>query len=296
MPSRRGIVLIVLFWLATVGYVGYRDVWPRLFRDTAPTVWIDLSDEATQTVPVRWGLYRGENRVGTVTTQMVYDAGPNLFRFVTKYRDFLDEVPPISCHVPEMELTTTLNRAGILHGQSMTGTLIAKYFGLKVATGTARIECVVHDGELVGNCHLESDFFPTIDEPLEPTPVPDGQVLNPLQPVNRLRGIRPGLRWVIYKIDPLGDAIANATKHVLAKKGINSSLFAPKVTERQSLIATVSDVPEVLKFKRGEFSCWTIEIRDERGTTTIWVREKDGFVMQQIANYHGDSMRLEREE
>lgn len=296
MPSRRGVILIVLFWLATVGYVGYRDVWPRLVRDSAPTVWIDLSDEATQTVPVRWALYRGEARVGTVTTQMVYDAGPNLFRYVTKYRDFQVDVQPIRCTVPEMELTTILNRAGGLHGQTMNGKLIAKLLGQEMARGSARVECVVHDGALVGTCRLDSDFFPSFEQPIEPTPVPDGQVLNPLQPVNRLRGLKPGLRWMIYEVDPLGDALANATKQVLAKKGLGSSMFAPKPVDRQSMIATVSDAPELLKLKRGEFACWTIEVRGDRGTTTIWVREKDGFVMQQVANAHGDIMRLEREE
>jgi hypothetical protein len=296
MPSTRGIAFIALFWLATVGYVGYRDVWPRLVRDAAPTVWIDLSDEATQAVPVRWGLFRGDVRVGTVLTQMNYDAATDQFRFVTKYREFQLDVQPIRCSVPEMELTTLLNRSGALCGQSMHGTLIAKYLGLKVATGTARIDCMVRDGELVGICRLDSEYFPTIEEPLEPTPVPDGQVLNPLQPVNRLRGVRPGLRWVIYANDPLGDAIANATAQVLKKKGVGSSLFTPKPTERKSMIATVSDVAEPLRTVRGDFQCWAIEVRGDQGTATIWVRASDGFVMRQVAQLNGETLRLERED
>lgn len=296
MPSRIGIVFILIFWLATVGYVGYRDVWPRLVRDAAPTVWIDLSDEATQTVPVRWGLYRGETRVGTMNSQMVFDTVSEQFRFVTKYREFQVDVQPIRCVVPEMELTTQLDRSGQLRGQTLHGMLIAKLLGQELARGTATIECVVRDGELVGQCRLESDFFPPIEEPLEATPVPDGQVLNPLQPVNRLRGVRAGLRWVIYENDPLGDAIANATKQVLKKKGLGSSLFAPKPTERQSMIATVSDEPEMIHTAKGDHRCWSIEIRGERGTATIWVRASDGFVMRQIAVVGGDSLRLEREE
>lgn len=296
MPSLRGIALIVLFWLATVGYVGYRDVWPRLVRDAAPTVWIDLSDEASQSVPVRWGLFREGRRIGTVTTQMSYDAGPDQFRFVTRYRDFDVEIQPLRCLVPEMELTTILNRTGTLRGTTMNGTLIAKFLGQEMARGSARVECVVRDGELVGNCHLDSDFFTAIDEPLEPTPVPDGQALNPLQPVNRLRGLRPGLRWVLYEINPLGDALANATKQVLAKKGLGSSFFAPKPTERQSMIATVGDEPEPLRLARGEWNCWVVEVRGDRGTTTVWVRVADGFVMKQVAKSNGDTMTLVRED
>ncbi len=296
MPTRVGIVFIVLFWLATVGYVGYRDVWPRIVRDAAPTVWIDLTDEATQSVPVRWGLFRGETRVGTVNSQMHFDPVAEQFRFVTKYREFQVDVQPIRCIVPEMELTTLLDRSGQLRGQTLNGGLIAKLMGQELARGTAKIDCVVHDGELVGHCRLESDFFATIEEPLEATPVPDGQVLNPLQPVNRLRGVRAGLRWVLYENDPLGDAIANATKQVLKKKGISSTLFSPKPTERQSMIATVSDEPETIRTAKGDHRCWSIEVRGERGTATIWVRAADGFVMRQVAIVGGDSLRLERED
>lgn len=288
--------MILLFWASTLGYVGYLDIWPRLTRDSAPMAWIDLSDEASQSVPVRWGLYRGDSRSGTVTTQMVYDANRDHFHFVSKYRDFQVEVQPIRCLVPEMELKTTLNRAGQIHSQTMNGSLVAKFLGQEMGRGSARIECTVQNGVLVGNCHLESDFFDAIDQPLEPIPVPDGHVLNPLQPVNRLRGLRPGLRWVLYESDPLGDAIANATKQVLAKKGISSLLFTPKVQDRQSMIATVSDEPEKLQLKRGEFLCWTIEVRGERGITTIWVRESDGVVMQQTARASGETIRLERED
>ena len=296
MPSRRGVAFIVLFWLATMGTVAYRDVWPRLVRDSAPTVWIDLSDEATQTVPVRWALYRNDVRAGTVSTQMVYDADRDEFHFQTKYRDFQVEVPPIRCLVPEMEQTTVLKRSGQLGGQRLQGTLVAKYLGLEVARGSARIECIVRDGELVGNCRLDSDFFQAIDEPLEPTPVPDGQVMNPLQPVNRLRGVRAGLRWVIYKTDPLRDAVANATAQVIKKKGFGAMFLSPKPAERESLIATVSDQTEILKLPRGEHRCWTIEIRGERATMTVWVRESDGYVMRQVANDGSEILRLERED
>lgn len=296
MPGRRDIALIVSFWFATVGYVGYRDVWPRLVRDTAPTVWIDLSDEATQTVPVRWGLFRDGAKIGTVTTQMSYDAGRDAFEFTTKFRDYKEEFPPIQCVVPEMEQTTVLSRTGQLREQRMQGTLIANFLGREVARGTARIHCVVRDGELVGHCHLDSDFFDKFEEPLEPTPVPDGQVLNPLQPVNRLRGVKPGLRWIVHEINPLAEALDNAKRQVFAKKGLSSTLFAPKTTERESMIATVGDAPELLATKRGEVSCHVIEIRGDRGTTTVWVRVADGFVMKQVANSKGDAIALVRDE
>lgn len=295
MPSRRGVVVILLFWLATTGYVGYRDVYPRLFADAAPTVWIDLSDEATQALPVRWTLYRGEQRVGGVTTQMSPDAAADAFRFVTKYHgDLAVDIFGVSFRVPDYEMTMLLDRRGQLLAQKMEAAFAVKFFGLS-RSGTATVEGVVKDGQLTGACKLVAEDFGTVEEPLKPTPVPDGQMLNPLQPVNRLRGVKPGMRWVIYEINPMGEAIANI-KNFMLKKNLGTSLLSSESTEPDAMIATVGDRPEALKLKRGEHECWVIEVRGAHGTTTVWVRVRDGHVMQQVAKVEGDTMRLEREE
>lgn len=295
MPTRRSVALILLFWLATLGYVGYRDVWPRLFADRTPAVWIDLSDEATQTVPVRWALFRGDARVGTVTTQMSYDAAGDVFHFATKYRGELQlEIFGLTFKVPEFEMTTTVNRAGQLRAQKMVADFQVRRFGLSLG-GTGTTDAVVRDGHLVGQCKLVADTLGTVEQQLEPTPVPDGQVLNPLQPVNRLRGVRPGMRWVIYEVNPLGEAVTGI-KDTMLKNGFGTALLSSKPAERASLIATVADAPERLKLKRGEFDCWVIDVRGDSGSTTVWVRVSDGYVMQQLAKLEGESMRLEREE
>lgn len=295
MPTRRGVALILLFWLVTVGYVGYRDVWPRLFADTAPTVWIDLSDEATQTVPVRWSLYRGDQRVGGVTTQMSYDAPADAFQFVTKYHgDLAVDIIGVNFKVPDYEMTMLLTRTGQLRAQKMSAGFAVKFFGLSRG-GTAAVDCVVDEGKLVGTCKLVAEDFGTVEEPLKPTPVPEGQILNPLQPVNRLRGVRPGMRWVICEVNPMGEAIASI-KNFMLKKNLGTSLLNSESTEQDAMIATVGDQPERVKLKRGEYDCWVIEIRGAHGTTTVWVRVTDGHVLQQVAKVEGETMRLEREE
>jgi hypothetical protein len=294
MPSRRGVLLILSFWLVTLGYVGYRDVWPRLFADKAPAVWIDLSDEATQTVPVRWAFYLNDDRVGTVTTQMSYEAGTDAFTFATKYRgDLKRDVFGYSVKVPEFDMTTTVNRAGELRAQKMVAAFQVKALGLSLG-GKGATDAVVRDGQLVGNCRLDSDTFGTFEAPFEPAPVPEGQVLNPLQPVNRLRGVRPGMRWVIYEVNPLAEAV-NGIRETVGKK-FGTALLNGKPPARTSLVATVADAPEVLKLSRGEHECWVIDIRGDTGSTTVWVRVRDGHVMQQRAKLEDDTMRLERED
>ncbi|QEL13662.1 hypothetical protein [Limnoglobus roseus] len=295
MPTRRGVVLILIFWLCTVGYVGYRDVWPHLFADTAPTAWIDLSDEATQALPVRWELYRGDTRVGKVSTQMSYDASTDGFRFVTKYRgDLAVDLLGVAFNIPTYDMSTTLDRVGRLRAQTMSATFAVKTV-LFSNGGTATTEGVVKDGTLTGSYKLVAEGFDSVEGPLKPTPVPDGQALNPLQPVNRLRGVRPGMRWLIYEVNPMGEAIAGLKDTILKKMG-TSLLTGSEPAERPAMIATVGDRPEVLKLKRSEYDCWVIEVRGEHGTTTVWVRVSDGSVMQQVAKLEGETMRLEREE
>ena len=85
MPSRLGIGFIVLFWLAATAHVGYREVWPRFFSDGPPPLRIDLADEAAQTVPTYWDVYRGDQRVGKLTTRMQYVPEDDTFRFLNTY-------------------------------------------------------------------------------------------------------------------------------------------------------------------------------------------------------------------
>src|SRR5262249_17825290 len=53
---------------------------------------------------------------------------------------------------------------------------------------------------------------------LPPVEVPPrGSVLNPSQPVNKLRGLRPGQRWRIPVVDPLTDSLKSALPSLAAR-------------------------------------------------------------------------------
>jgi hypothetical protein len=292
MPKRPGVVLIILFWLTTVSYIVYRDVLPQLFGDSAPRVWIDLSDEATQAIPIRWTMYRNGAQFGRVSTNMSFDAGTELFQYSTKYRELNIELETVKCTIPELEITTAVNRAGQLRAQGIKLQVQAKLKGIEIGSAHGIIESVVHENVLVGNCRLTSTLFPPIEQPLEPTPVPDGQVINPMQPVNRLRGVQPGMRFVIYEINPLGDALKIIEEAVI-KKYLQTTLFKSKPTERKSLIATVGDRPEALERKSGPVDCWVIDFRSDSGTSKVWVRVSDGQVLQQLASVSGETLRRE---
>lgn len=293
MPSRRGLALIALFWFATTGYVVYRDVWPRWFGDAPPPVQIDLTDEATLSLPVRWSVYRGDKKIGSLTTRMQYVPADDTFRFISSYRDLVIEVAALNVTltlvVPALETTTRVTREGELREQSMTGTIEARERGLKLAEAKATVQGKVERGELVGTCRLDSPLF-RLDRPLTPVPVPRGAALNPLQPLNRLRDVRPGKRWVIHETNPLFEAVDGLTRELL--KQANVTLPAAK---RPELIAEVRRSPESLDLPTGRVGCWVIEYRTEQPVARTWVSVDDGRVMQQEAFGMGD-LRITRED
>lgn len=286
MPSRTGIVGVVLFWLATLGYVGYRDVWPRYFSAGPPPLRIDLTDEATQTLPARWGIFRGPDKIGTLTTWMEYAAADDTFWFRSKYNRLTFDYSHVTIAAPELETAVRVTRDGDLREQTMAGKFEARITGLTLGA-TAAVDARVENGLLVGRAKIVPPpaFGRPIDKPLDPTPVPGGQVLNPMMPVNRLRDIQPGRRWVIRESDPLRDSLTAAFPILAQQRG------GPK-----DLIAEVRSDPEVLTVKGVPIECRVIEYRGDEVTATTWVAISDGRVLRQEAAGFGEKLRFERED
>lgn len=282
MPTRPVVALIVAFWLATLTLVGYRDVWPRLMASGPPPIAVDLSDEATQYVPIHWRVLRGDKQIGSLTTRLVYRDSDDTFEFVSTYKDLKIEVAKVELGIPEMTTRTRVTRSGSLREQSMSATL---------RLGDLRAEIHVEgrneNGTFVGRCRIEAM---KLDEPLAPVPVKDGQALNPLQPVNRITGIRPGQSWFVNEIDPLGDALA-----ALFKQKFQGLVPEQK---KEPLFAEVLPDPEPLTWgkKRDEAMCWVIAYRSGEARARTWVRIGDGKVLRQEASLMGDRIALERDE
>jgi len=283
MPSRPVVALIVAFWTATLGLVFYRDLWPRLMASGPPPIAVDLSDEATQYIPIKWKVFRGDKPIGQLTTKLAYQDADDTFEFTSRYKDLRIEVGPLQLVIPEMTTTTRVTRSGSLREESMTG---------KLRLGDIHAEATVHgrneSGTFVGRCEIVSPLF-NLKSDLAPIPVKDGQALNPLQPVNRIVNIRPGQHWFVHEIDPLGDAL----KALFREKG-----FALPEREKEPLEAVIGAEPETLVWgtAREEATCWVISYRSGEARAKTWVRVSDGKVLRQEATLLEDRISLEREE
>ena len=284
MPTRPVVALVVVFWIGTLALVGYRDVWPRLSAGGPPPIAVDLSDEATQYVPVKWKVLRGEKPIGTLTTTLAYQDSDDTFEFTSQYKDVRIEVARVELVIPDMTTRSRVTRAGSLREQAMTGTLRLGDFRAEV-----NVRGQNRGGTFIGHCSIDSPLF-KVDRELSPVPVAEGQALNPLQPVNRIAGIRAGQRWMVREIDPLGDALA-----ALFQEKFQSAIPERK---REPLLAEVGASPEPLTWgkRKDEDVCWVIAYRAGEARARTWVRVSDGKVLRQEASLLEDRIALERDE
>ena len=297
MPARPTVVAIVLFWLAAVGWVGYRDVWPRLAASGPPPIAVDLGDEASQLVPVRWVVLRGDKNVGRLNTKMAYVDADDTFRLTHQYTQLTFDLGRVRVVFPEVTLITRVTRAGDLREQAMTGkmhVLLEKGDGhMKLADASAKMEGTVTDRVFRGTADIDSPIF-TVNRDLDPVPVPDGQALSPLQPVGRLGGVRGGQRWVVHEINPLRDAMRSLMKGFSGQVGIG----LPD-EPREAFVATVRDAPEPLAWGKDKAAvpCWVIDYRGPANARVrTWVRTDDGRVLRQEAERDGEVLALERDD
>lgn len=299
MPSRPVVVGIVLFWAATAGLVLYRDLWPRLAASGPPPIAVELADEATaQGIGSGWAVLHNGNRVGRLLTKTTYQDADDTFRFGYKYSKVTFDVPGGQVEFPDVTVSTKVTRSGELREQAMAGRMVVRlarrgkdgqtvYDTLGEAEAT--VEGRVEGGVFVGRCDIKSPVF-NAKRDLTPVPVPEGQVLGPLQPVNRLANVRPGQRWTVREVDPLGQALAVLFREQLGRQG-----FELPEEKREPLIARVGDEPEPPP--GGGDPCWVIEYREgDEVRARTWVRVADGKVLRQEAFRAGETVALVREE
>lgn len=309
MPSRSCTLAILAFWLGTMGWYCWKDVWPRLRPGERQPYTIDLSEEVTSPVePRRWDLYRNGRRVGWANTWVKYrreddtyalfgkygfnlgeDAGPNATKMEFSFLKGLVRIQANS-----MQSTNWVTRDGDLRelkGQvSLTAFGPADLIAGKGAAVEVRVAGRVQDGTL--RPHWRLRVGPHGDEKAweferdtEPVQVANNHsVLNPLQPWNRLHNIRPGQTWRVQLFDPLAESASASINTVMP-------VNLPRV---EYLDAVVHEVPDDQPWDKQTVSCLIVEYRGENFHAKTWVRESDGLVIRQEATRDEDTPQEER--
>src|SRR5262245_30397377 len=166
MPSRIVQMLIVLFWLGTLGWFAERELGPRLFPGQAPPFVIELADEATTQGQTFWTIYRGEREIGKAKTSLRYLNQEDAFELTSELKEVeLTEIKFFSMYIYVATMTNkyVVTRRGELRSMSTRGELRAenkrrddrRLPGRAMFTATASFEGRVADGKLLRTAKIE---------------------------------------------------------------------------------------------------------------------------------------------
>jgi hypothetical protein len=276
MPSRYVVLSIVAFWLASMSWLFYRDIRPRLGPDNPPPFSIDLADEA-HAHQVRWTLFRDGKRHGYADTFVHYRPEDDTFDVHGVFKLWYAEDQKGTAD-QTIESIYRVTRDGDLRAIRATVTL-----AILGATVTGELTGRIQGGRFAPHLHVTGPSL-NLERELDAVEVTRrASVLNPLQPVNRLAGVHRGQRWRTPVVDPLANAISVAVQH--------------KPVETKWLQALVLPETQALDMGRdGLVPALVVEYTGEDIMARTWVREIDGLVLRQEVTRQGETLALQRDE
>ena len=298
MPPRTIVGLILVFWLFSIAYLVYREYWPWWRTNAPPPFLVELADEAEPLV-AHWSIQRGDQKVGSAITTMTclkdntieLSSTINNFEFNVHVPPF----PPVSVKVPTLHTMQRVTRDGQLVSVRSRLQLHVMALGLKLefkASLTGR----VRDGKLYATSTLDSPLGRSEHE-LEPIDMQMGNVLNPMQPIAKVR-VRPGQHWKMSNVDPLGEAFNLSIQHLLGQLSKESKPIKLKVQTPKVLLARVASEPRTWSFETRSVSCHVIEYKSEDDSISgsTWVAVESGMVMRQEIVHLGERLVMERDD
>jgi hypothetical protein len=275
MPARHHILTILAFWLLTSAWLLHRDIWPRL-QTKAPPPAIDLADEA-QGRPVRWTVFQGQRRAGYAQTGVRYHEEDDTFTIwgilkLWTRKDLRGQADRA------VESHYRVTRDGEV--RALSADVSVALLGLEAK---GRIEGSVEQGRFVPHVEVSGPMG-TLSRDLNPVTVPRrGSILNPLLPVNRLWGLKPGQRWRVPILDPLAEALLASVKGETA--------------QTRFIEAEVRSKTEELKWDPSHppMECLIIDYSGDDISGQTWVRRSDGLVLVQEMSHAGEVLALRRD-
>jgi hypothetical protein len=275
MPPRWLALLIVVFWLGTTAWFVWRDLAPGWTAGQPPPYLIDLADEADKNAQhnVWYVVAEGaeDERLGRAETWVKYFETEDVFELTMKLEEFKGSQRKLQLgrlRLQTMVDTYRVTRAGALLEARSELTVDTTVLGQPVRGVVFKLAGKVQEGRFHPTCRLE---LATLDQEFR-LPAVDvsryGSILQPLHPVNRIQGLRPGQTWRMPLFDPFADA---------------ASRLIDRGAEPVILTARVRPNPEPLP-GQPEISCLVIDYdgADDSKPRT-WVRASNGLVMRQEA-------------
>lgn len=280
MPSRLVTTMIILFWMATTGWLVYRELGARFRQGEAPLFTIDLTDEVGAN-SVNWTVLQQGERVGSGATQ-VKRKDHRTFEFTAEFRLDRFKILLLTLGKAKMLGTYTVTEEGRL--LQATANLKADLSVLgQVLPAELDFQGTIDDSQMHPTFKLFA-FGQEIKVPkLEPFAVPDsGRILNPMHLVHKISGLRAGQTWTIPLMDPLR-AVPSLAERLPGKDLIVNNVQAEVKAD-------------TMDWHGSRTPCFKIEYSKpgEKPMAETWVRRQDSVVLKQWASYEGIDYTLER--
>ncbi len=308
MPPRHIILVILAFWVATTGWLFYRDLWPRLLPDAPPPFTIDLADEVSEQ-KIYWKLLQnGQDKSSYAFSWVHYRPADDIFEVSGEFKLFshgkdsahtnADQVVESTYGVTRdgelryvyvevsMKIHNIIVPQDVIVQARITGRVEGQLFRPHLHLASFTVPANQKGGDIPVTAPSDHDRAgPAIEMDLKPVAVSRrGSILNPLQPLNRLQGLRPGQRWRVPMIDPLQDAFR---------------AFSGQPAEVNLLEAEVLPQLQMLtwgtRHREREDACLVIDYQGENCRARTWVRANDGLVLRQEFTQHGETLALQRD-
>ena len=213
MPPRPITLAIVVFWLAMMSWLFYREVRPRLLRGEPPGFSLSKMDETKGLHPEGfWAVSRnGQEGVYTLKISHSYKEKDDSFEFVAELKH-LEGKGDNSASLPIQELVTentyTVDRQGRMQKLGLKsnyqlgrkGEALETHVELTGESSDRRFTPIAR----ISTPGLKELFKGADrDRPLEPVDVSwHGLVLNPFHPMARIPDLKGGESWSMPTIDP----------------------------------------------------------------------------------------------
>jgi hypothetical protein len=348
MPNRWVCLLIVGCWLATTGWLFWTEILPDLVPGQPPPFTIDLLDELPQNNSTRgevlWDVYQttpspdDKEEAEIVKSHMartwVRRWNPDQTPPDWLKRPLPDECFEIGIHFQQLpkavfrHQVVEIGELDSFYYVTPEGQLLAKSTSAKVTvhlpgwpalSGEIVFTGEVKEGQFLSRYRLvgaewRRHLGDRVAGELPPVAVSHhGSVLDPMQPVTRIRNVKPGQAWDMPLVDPLAEALAAALVDwfgldVRGLLGLNSPrrLKARVLPEVQVLNWHELDVQcELQNSRRGGRKqdrfpaidpkrCLVIEYQGKDASARTWVMEETGLVLRQEATVGGMTWAFER--
>ncbi|WP_020468367.1 hypothetical protein [Zavarzinella formosa] len=296
MPSRPIIALILLGWLATIGWVAYDRWLPWLRPSEQPAFVLDLADEVAPQNAI-WTLYRKDQRIGGAETRIA-PLKDGTFEMTHRLRETEIKVSLMTVKINNFVTTKVVNHDGELIRLSAVAKVDFKALGTTFKVDT-KLNGTVVGNTLEATCDFDSDLGKATEK-LDPIPLTSKRAESPLQPLHRFPELRPGQTWREANIDPVNEALNTAIERVVNRKiaeqfGGRLPFKLPTAKTPRELLAEVQAEPETITHRDKSYVCHVIVYKAEGFLVKTWVQIEDGKVIRQEASLMDDKLMLQRE-